>query len=226
MKLQFKFLYKFTAVFCLTLAAFAGCMQPLDGDFEGESQGLKDQELLWVLQVPKVNEQNLNAALFRDAIPAIVRDVLNGNLPVYEDFAMQMDLQKVRNIGERLKQFGGNKQDISPLYQVFELISLVDLNQNTGLGKPVFLRLIWHDPAGIQADRNFAGIRISDLQNIDYQIVTNNTTIELTQLFHQGSFYYQPIYLRTNEQEYTIQTKSEANYLKTMIVQGNWENVD
>jgi hypothetical protein len=213
------------------------CLQPLDSDFVGEGPGLEDDQMLWIQSVPNGEEllsymimvqdsekimQRQNA-MFVSAIPDLIEDVLSGKVPAYATYG---DLNPVENLREKLRQFGGSKINYAPLKQRLEISSVVQINEPDYIAKPVFLSLVWHDKGNTQNDRAFAGVYIDSLPIDRYMVKTEKGTIPLRQYLGSEWFDYDPIYVRTNDLEYTPSSRPEAIYLREQVKRGGWRRLE
>lgn len=220
------------AVGCML--ALQACLRPVEGDFPNRGQGLADDELLCVLRIPvsakdadlgmvsmrdSIRFAHYNAPFFATGIQQLVKRVLNGDIKAYDEYPGQTELSNAR---ERLIQMGGTGQNIDPLLRVAELYVVVNISQPIYNGRPEFLRLIWRDPSGREADRGFAGIRLEQ---------EGGGTFLLGDHFKQEfakieSYYAMPIYLRTNFREYAIRSLKEASYVQSMVYNGRWNDIN
>jgi hypothetical protein len=209
------------------------CFRPVEGDFPNHGQGLEDDELLWVLRIPATPEDadlgslslrdsirfsNYNQPFFQNGIQSLVKRILNDELKAVDEYPGQTELENAR---ERLIQMGGSGQNIDPLLRVAELYIVVNTSQPVYSGRPEFLRLIWRDPAGREADRGFAGIRL-DTEGRGQFLLGEHFLSEFAKI---ESYYAMPIYLRTNFREYAIKSIDEARYVQTMIYSGRWNEI-
>jgi hypothetical protein len=216
---------------CLGLQA---CLRPVEGDFPNRGQGLADDELLWVLRIPVSKEEadlttvsmrdsisfsNYNQPFFNNGIQQLVKRILNGELKAYDEYPGQTELKNAR---ERLIQMGGTGQNIDPLLRVAELYVVVNINQGYYNGRPEFLRLIWRDPSGREADRGFAGIRLDNEASGQF-LMGRNFLSEFAKI---KSYYAMPIYLRTNFREYAIRSVEEARFVQLMVYEGRWNEIE
>ncbi|MEM7035990.1 MAG: hypothetical protein AAF570_03350 [Bacteroidota bacterium] len=217
------------------ILSWTSCMRPVDSDFGYERQGLQDDELLWIIQIPRETALDsadatvYNSAFFEQSMPNLIRDVLNGDLSLYEDFAGSDQLQTIENIQEHLAQFGGSKLDYGPLIQAVELYVVVKSQGGNYSADPQFLRLVWRDPEGQQADRNFGGLRVANLSKPEYGIVLdllNPQKQDLADFLRKGAYDFFPVYLRTNSREYSIQSEAEAAYVRRRVMAGNFDQIE
>jgi hypothetical protein len=222
------------AMILATLAALPSCLKPLDGDFPNKGQGLEDNELLWVLRIAATPGDadlkgnitaedsarfvSLNQPLFSEGVQSIVKRILNGELKASEEYPGDIELKNPR---ERLIQMGGTVQNIDPLLKVVELYVVLDINQPAYNGRPEFLRLIWRDPLGREADRGFGGIRLDQGEAVTYRIGSKS----LTDFALEEKFFALPVYLRTNFREYAIRSFDEARYVQRMVRDGEWNGI-
>jgi hypothetical protein len=221
----------------LALLPLTSCLRPLDSDFAGEGTGLEDDQMLWILSVPNgkhllefmldvqdsvqiLRRQN---AMFESAIPALIEDVLSGRVRAYATYG---DAAPVENLREKLQQFGGSKINYAPLKQGVEIFSIVEVDEPEYVAKPVFLSLIWRDKGGAQNDRSFAGVYIDSLPRTDYFVKTSSGEIPLHDYLLSESFDFDPIYVRTNDLEYTPRSRPEAIYLREQVKRGGWRRLE
>lgn len=220
-----------------TVLSLASCLRPLDSDFVGEGPGLEDDQMLWIQSVPNGEEllsymimnkdsakimQRQNA-MFVSAIPELIEDVLSGKIRAYATYG---DLSPVENLREKLRQYGGSKINYAPLKQRLEISSVVEINEPEYLAKPVFLSLVWVDKGSTQNDRAFAGVYIDSLPIDRYMVKTDKGTIPLRQYLGSEWFDYDPIYVRTNDLEYTPSSRPEAIYLREQVKRGGWRRLE
>lgn len=218
----------------LLLGGLQACLQPVEGDFPQGGQGLLDEELLWVLRIPasakeaeldvvsmrdSIRFAHYNRPLFINGIQSLVKRILNDEIKAVDEYPGQTPLQNAR---ERLIQMGGSSQNIDPLLHVAELYVVVNTSQPIYNGRPVFLRLVWRDPAGREADRGFAGIKL-DVEGTGQFLLGEQFLSEFAKI---ESYYAMPIYLRTNFREYAIRSASEARYVQAMVYEGRWNEIE
>ncbi len=218
----------------LVSALLQSCFRPVEGDFPNRGQGLEDDELLWVLRIAasaddadleivslrdSIRFANYNGPFFTNGIQSLVKRILNDELKAVDEYPGQTELKNAR---ERLIQMGGSGQNIDPLLRVAELYIVVNINQPIYSGRPEFLRLIWRDPTGREADRGFAGIRL-DTDGTGQFLLGEQFLSEFAKI---QSYYALPIYLRTNFREYAIKSVEEARYVQRMIYAGRWNEID
>lgn len=214
--------------------SLSSCLRPVDGDFPIHGQGLSDDELLWVLRIPatpadadlttvgpkdSIKFADHNVPFFQTTLQTILKRVLSGDIPSYEEYPAKTLLENPR---ERLLKIGGSGQNLEPLLHIVELYVVLNTKYNYYSGKPRYLRLIWTNPDGREADRGFAGLDLSgDWVNeilIEDQNLSEFATNEL--------FFSLPVYLRTNFREYAIQSLEEARYVDKMVHAGKWRDID
>lgn len=210
------------------------CLRPVEGDFPNQGQGLADDELLWVLRIPVSPEEadlpsvsmrdsisfsNYNQPFFTNGIQVLLKRMLDGEVKAYDEYPGQTELKNAR---ERLIQMGGTSQNIDPLLRVAELYVVVNIGQSYYNGRPEFLRLIWRDPNGREADRGFAGIRLDNEASGQF-LLGGNFISEFAKI---KSYYAMPIYLRTNFREYAIRSLDEARYVQSMVYEGRWNEIE
>lgn len=222
------------AVWLLLAAVAQACLRPVEGDFPNTGQGLADDELLWVLRIPvspseaglagslsmrdSISFSNYNKPFFEDFVPQLVKRILNGEVTAYEEYPAQT---KVTNPRERLIQMGGTAQNIDPLLKLAELYVVVNTSRRIYLGLPVFLRLVWRDPAGREADRGFVGIDL-DSEGSGEFLLGESFRSEFAKI---ESYFAMPVYLRTNFREYAIRSLEEARYVQNMVYEGRWSEI-
>lgn len=221
-------------VMCVLLVALQACLRPVEGDFPNRGQGLADDELLWVLRIPISKEEadlttvsmrdsisfaDYNEPFFTNGIQQLVKGILNGEIKAFDEYPGQTELKNAR---ERLIQMGGTGQNIDPLLRVAELYVVVNISQGCYNGRPEFLRLIWRDPSGREADRGFAGIRLDNEASGQFLLGSNF----LSQFAKIKSYYAMPIYLRTNFREYGIRSIEEARFVQSMVYEGRWNEIE
>ena len=222
---------------CLLALSMTACLRPLDSDFAGEGTGLEDDQMLWILSVPN-GEELMNEmfivpdsaaimrrqdAMFVAAIPELIEDMLNGKIKAYSTYG---DLNPVDNLREKLKQFGGSKINYSPLKQRVEIYSIVQINEPEYNARPVFLSFVWRDKGNTQNDRAFAGVYIDSLPANGYLVRTEKNTLPLRGYLRMEWFDYDPIYVRTNDLEYTPSSRPEAIYLREQVKRGGWRRLE
>jgi hypothetical protein len=218
---------------CLVLLSQA-CLQPVEGDFPNHGQGLEDDELLWVLRIPaspadaeldvvsmrdSIRFAHHNAPFFANGVQNLIKRFLNNEVKAVDEFPGQVELKNPR---ERLIQFGGSGQNIDPLLHVAELYVVVNTSSNTYNGRPAFLRLVWRDPSGREADRGFAGLRL-DTEGSGEFLLGSQFLSEFAKI---ESYYAMPIYLRTNFREYAIKSIEEARYVQSMVYASKWNEIE
>jgi hypothetical protein len=221
------------AVICIMILSLQACLRPVEGDFPNRGQGLADDELLWVLRIPISKEEadlttvsmrdsisfsNYNQPFFANGIQQLVKGILNGEIKAYDEYPGQTELKNAR---ERLIQMGGTGQNIDPLLRVAELYVVVNIAQGYYNGRPEFLRLIWRDPSGREADRGFAGIRLDNEASGQFLLGSNF----LSEFAKIKNYYAMPIYLRTNFREYAIRSIEEARFVQSMVYAGKWNEI-
>ncbi len=220
-------------VVLMLLGIMQACYRPVEGDFPNHGQGLEDDELLWVLRIPATPEDadldavslrdsirfaNYNHPFFVNGIQTLVKRILNDEVKAVDEYPGQTELNNAR---ERLIQMGGSGQNIDPLLRVAELYIVVNTSQPVYNGRPEFLRLIWRDPAGREADRGFAGIRL-DKEGSPKFFLGNDFFSEFAKI---ESYYALPVYLRTNFREYAIKSIEEARFVQSMVYGGQWNDI-
>jgi hypothetical protein len=210
------------------------CLQPVEGDFPNHGQGLEDDELLWVLRIPaspadadlqtismrdSIRFANYNLRMFTNGIPSLAKRILNKEVKAVDEYPGQVELDNPR---ERLIQMGGSGQNIDPLLHVAELYVVVNTSQGIYSGRPEFLRLVWRDPSGREADRGFAGLRLDTEGSGEFLLGTQF----LSEFAKIESYYAMPIYLRTNFREYAIKSIEEAKFVQAMVYAGRWNEIE
>lgn len=206
------------------------CLQPVEGDFPNRSQGLEDDELLCVLRIPASAEEaelatpslrdsirfaNYNQPLFKNVVQSLLKRILNGDVSAVDEYPGNTPVPNAR---ERLIQMGGSGQNLDPLLRVAELYVVVKTGQPIISGRPVFIRLVWRDPLGREADRGFVGLRL-DTEGSSEFLFGERFPSEFAKL---GNYYTMPVYLRTNFREYAIRSIAEAGYVHSMVFAGQW----
>lgn len=204
----------------------SSCMQPVDSDFGGQRAGLRDHELLWVLRLSPTPDSESNRAFFETALPGLLVDLLNGSVPAYDSYSMLPDRQPVPNVRELLTRFGGSVQNLSPLTSVVEVYTLVDLQAQGYVARPRYLQLIWADPAGQEPERNFVGVRLDSISTATQPYGDAAKPNGLLQYLRADDIGYSPVFLRTNQREYTIRSEAEADYVTRMVRSGRFEEID
>lgn len=192
-----------------------GCLKPSDIDFR-PSQGLSDEEFMWVLQV---ESDSLDQSRFSDALQSIAAAIVSGELPAYSSYGSHGKLDRTEII-TRLDELGINLSELDGLQQLAEVFVLGNLNDDSG-GKAQYLQLMYVDPLGLGTPQDAFGIYIEEL---------DNQLIGLTEAqFNSISIPYlsdnQVVYVRTNEVEYLPQSISESDYLRKMIGAGKWREL-
>ena len=99
---------------------------------------------------------------------------------------------------------------------------MVNISHAEYNGRPEYLRLIWRDPEGREADRGFAGVRLDNDASGQFLLGEHF----LSEFAKIESYYAKPIYLRTNFREYGIRSLDEARYVEKMVYAGQWSDVD
>ena len=148
-----------------------------------------------------------------------MKRVLSGDIPAYEEYPAKT---LVENPRERFLQIGGTGQNLDPLMRVVELYVVLNINSKTYRCNPRYLRLIWTNPDGGEADRGFAGLDLAGEWVNEIFIDDQN----LAEFAADDRFYSLPVYLRTNFREYGIQSLEEARYVSKMVRSGDWRDID
>lgn len=222
---------------CILWASTTACLRPLDSDFVEQGPGLDDNEMLWIIHVPdgptllkdwkpvgdSLNLLRRQDAMFNEAIPALIEDVLNGSLNAYAEYG---DVKPIPNLREKFQQFGGSKLNYSPLKRGVEIFSIVQVDEPVYIAKPCYLRLVWKDQGSAQSDRAFAGVYIDSLPREKYRVQTNAGLIPLADYLRIERYQYEPVYVRTNALEYTPHSRTEAIYLRDQVKKGGWRTLE
>lgn len=227
----------------LGLVLLAACTKPIDSDFSGEKRvGLADDEMVWVLQVYREGTPALlpegktadtskivayNLPIFEQVLPEIIRDLVNGKLDGYENFEVAEEQKKIDDIEARLRSLGVSKKDFSPFTHVFEIFSVVKSQRGKYRSEDRFIQLIWHDPKGKQPNRIFAAVRLDQIrENGDYPLILDGYKSKFIPFLSLQRFEYFPAFVRDNRREYNIQSPEEADYLRDMVANGHWDEVE
>lgn len=226
--------FHFSVLSISLIICCTSCLRPLEGDFPIHGQGLSDDELLWVLRIPvspaegdlgpvssedSVQFAEYNQPFFQNALQTILKRVLNGDIPAFEEYPAKTVLENPR---ERLLQIGGSSQNIDPLLKVVELYVVLNTKQKSYQAQPRYLRLIWTNPDGRETDRGFAGLDLAGDWAKEIMIGEQN----LQEFAMEEKFFALPVYLRTNFREYAIQSAEEAKYVYRMVREGNWKYIE
>lgn len=225
----------FPLLLSVVLACLASsCLRPVEGDFPTHGHGLADDELLWVLRIPatpsdgdlgpvstedSIRFVRYNKPLFQSGLQNIIRRLLINDIGAYEEYPPKTLLENPR---ERLIQMGGTAQNLDPLLHVAELYVVVNTRQNYYQSVPKYLRLIWANPEGREADRGFAGLDLSGDWVRDIIIGEQ----DLAEFVTDERFFGLPVYLRTNFREYAIKNAEEARYVSKLVHEGRWRNIE
>ena len=222
-------------------AVLCACTRPVDSDFKGEIQGLADHEVLWVERIPANPDEALmqkltrrdsarllffNEPLFEQVIPELVRMILDGEINAYEDYEFTEEEKLIPDLNERLTNLGASRKDYSPFAKVAELLCIFDSRLGRFQASPAYLRIIWRDPEGKKADQNFASIKVNEILNQDIGITIRRERISFIQYLVDQDFMFSPVYVRSNEREYSTLSPEEALYLKNKILRGEWNSID
>ncbi len=227
-------------ILILLLLIFGSCMKPMDSDFSSRS-GLRDDEILWVMQIPadslstdialddaETKKLNLhNRLLFEQVIPLMFKDMMSGDLIAYEKYGTLADDLNQARLNEKLRNLEISKTDFSAFRFKAELFSIVETTSRNYFHIPKFLRLIAVDTTGKQPIQPFAGAFVSDLNRMNYTVTyPSGKSITLQRFLEREDFYYLPNYLRSNSMEYIIESGEQANYVKGLVTDGAWTSIE
>ena len=212
----------------LLSAVLVACLKPTDADFSGKS-GLQDDELLWVLRIQKDSlaaADSGSVAFFERGIPMIFKDLVDGELPSYETFGSQAEPLSRKGINEKLLNLDLPKGDYSSFRFQVELYSVVRTRSWWYSHEARFLRLVSVDTFGRQPPQDFVGVEVKDLKDERYRIKMNGELVNLADWLQSEEYPFLPTYLRSNRQEHVLQSERESNYLRRMVLNGNWQDID
>lgn len=188
------------------------CLKPSDLDFR-PSQGLSDEEFLWVLQV---KSDSLDQIRLSDALHSIATAAVRGELPAYSSYGSKRKLDRTEII-TRLDELGSNVGTLEGLDQLTQVFVLGNLNDNSG-GAATFLQLMYADPLLLGTPQVAFGVYIEDVENQNLSISDG----QYNALFRPYNTDNQVVYVRTNEVEYLPQSAAESAYLRETIGAGKW----
>ena len=221
----------------LLLLSATACLRPLDSDFVNEGPGLEDNEMLWIMRIPNgqgallevkptsdtLNFLNQQDAMFAEALPNLIEDVLNGSIASYVEYG---DNKPAENLRERLQQFGGSKLNYAPLKRAVELFSIVKVDEPSYTRTPQFLSLVWEDGVSTQSGRAFVGVYVDSLPRTKYFVKTLRGRIALRDYLRTEWYHYEPVYVRTNSLEYTPKSHAEARHLRQKVKSGAFKSLE
>jgi hypothetical protein len=224
----------------LAFLLLAACTRPIEADFEGNDPGLKDEELFWVQRVPSqvsvlpwkpvmtsadsIKIETFNLPVFEQVMPLIIRDLMDGQLTVYEDLELSEEEKPITDLQERVARMSGS-QDFKDYNQMFEVLSVVRSAKGNYHSEVRYIRLLWKDPANAGTERTLGCLRVADLEQPRYEVTLASTRLSFVEYLRREPYYSYPVYVRSNQVEHRLISAAEAGYLKTMVRQGDWDQV-
>ena len=215
-------------IFLLLSGLLVACLKPTDADFSGKS-GLQDDELLWVLRIQKDSlaaADSGSVSFFEEGIPLIFKDVVEGELPAYETFGSQAEPLSRKDLNEKLLNLDLPKGDFSSFRFQVELYSVVRTRAWWYSHEARFLRLVSVDTFGRQPPQDFVGVEVKDLRDERYRIEMDGEMVNIADWLQSEDYPFFPTYLRSNRQEHLLQSERESSYLRRMVLDGNWQDID
>lgn len=224
----------------MLLALISSCTQPLDSDFQGEQEGLGDDELVWILHVDRAVSfvqtadglgidtlayRNYNAPLFEQVIPRILSELQARTLPAYDNYETLGEEKPLEDLEDRLQELNATWQDVSAFVQGCEVYARGRTRNGVFSARPEYLRLIWQDPEHLLPSRSFVNVRMEDLKAKDYNIRVRGENLDFFEYLNSGKAVTYPVYIRSNTVEYRTRSRDEAEYLQSMILAGRWPEV-
>ena len=226
-----------------TLAFFSACTDPIDSDFQGEQQGLADNELIWILRFdrayatgPENGRRSLedsveialyNEPVFEQVIPRILEDLENEEIDGYDNLDAYETNKPVKNPEALLEELGGTWQDYTPLVQVAEIYAKgITLKNKEFISTPLFLNLVWVDPEHNFPNRKFVSISMKDIQQKEYQIEVRGEQYAFDEYMARKRVVAYPVYIRSNQVDYQVKSRREANFLLSEISNGSWSELE
>lgn len=219
----------FPIVFLIETLLFVACLKPTDADFTDQG-GLQDDEILWVLEIRQdslMAQDSSQSDFFGKSIPLIFKDIVEGELPAYESFGSQAEPLGLSRINEKLRNLELSKSEFSSFQHQVELFSVVRTNAWWYSHEAQFLRLVSVDTLERRPPQGFVGVVVRDLALDRYRTVDGDDRGQkLSDWLQKEDFPFLPTYLRSNRQEYIMQSDREGNYLRKMVLEGNWKEID
>lgn len=216
-------------VFLLLLSLLpSACLKPTDADFS-EQKGLQDDEILWVLQIRRdslLAKDSTLTAFFDQGIPLIFKDIMEGTLPAFETYGSQAEPLSLGRINEKLRNLELSKSDFSSFQQQVELYSVVGTRAWWYSHEARFLRLVSVDTLGRRPPQGFVGVAVRNLRGEAYTITLDDEQVNLANWLQDEDYPFLPSYLRSNRQEYVMQSERESSYLRNMVTKADWQGID
>ena len=234
MKLQ-----KYIPILLLALLTLQ-CTQPMDADFQGEQEGLSDDELVWILHLDRNLDQatlpesffldtlsyrQFNEPIFEQVIPEILSELQAGTLPAYDNYETQGKETPLEDMEDRLAELGATWQDVTAFVQGCELYARGRTRGGRFISRVEYLRLIWQDPEKQKPSRSFVNVRLDDLRAKTYRIRIRGEVLSFEDFINSNKPVTYPVYLRSNTVEYRTRSRDEAEYLRNMVLAGRWPEV-
>jgi hypothetical protein len=223
-------------LFLLFLPFLSACLEPVASDFDQESAGLHEQEILWINRiqrttdlygVPNASELDQAAAtqygvpIFEQVLPKMLADMQAGNIQAYSP-DIEGEPMSVSELSQRLTDFGSSWQDISSLLYVFHVRERGYSRKGGFDAIQEDIEVIWYDLEGRFPEKRLAVVKVADLP---YQIETAGKTTRFQEYLRARQYYAFPIRIITRERSYGLRNMDEAYFLKEKVMSGNWDTV-
>jgi hypothetical protein len=222
-----------------TLLLLGSCMKPFDADFPNQG-GLGDDELLWILRIPaspagvdyslqredSLRFQLYNEPFFEQVVADLYQEIMEQEVEAFEVYGSGGVPLTPTRLNEKLRNLDLNKGGFLSFMQTVELFTVVRFSSSRYRPQPRFLRLISTDSTGNRSSQVFAGVYLDSLTSNLNSLTINNESISIVDFLTSEAYFFTPFYLRTNRQEYVVRSLAEARYLKKVVKEGQWVDLD
>lgn len=166
-----------------------------------------------------------NLAEFKPVFKQIVRDAIDGKIDTYADDVPQPSLQAAPEAKEYLHNHGKKIEEMGAEFSVDTLCASLEVVYKGAMLKdgcklmPIYMDMIWVDPAANLPDRRMARIFMEDLG--DYHIVQSNRKIGIVEYLTGRKYEHYPIYMESPVDSFGIRTFQSALILREGLDKGD-----
>lgn len=223
-------------LFLLFLPFFSACLEPVASDFDQESAGLHEEEILWINRIQRTTDlygvsdaSELDQApatqygvpIFEQVLPKMLADMQAGNIQAYSP-DIEGESMSVAELSQRLTDFGSSWQDISSLLYVFHVRERGYSRKGGFDAIQEDIEVIWYDLEGRFPEKRLAVVKVADLP---YQIETEGKTTRFQEYLRARQYYAFPIRITSRERSYGLRNMDEAYFLREKVIGGRWDTV-